>query len=1685
MGIGQGGNTRVTKLASRLAIGFTLIGALGTTGLVDAAAKKAQPQAQPQTQQDWPTYLHDVARSSASGETILNTANVPYLQSTWNFVTGGVVASSPAVVGTGLYAGSWDGNEYRLNAATGALVWKTAIGITNDPACHPPTIGVTSSAAVVNGIVYVGGGDAYWYALNATNGAVLWKVFTGDNSQAGAHYNWSSPLIVGNFGYIGVASNCDAPLVQGQLLKVDLTSHQIVATANFVPNGQLGGGVWTSPTYDAATNTVFVSTGTLNLYSQTLSQAIVSLDANTLAIKDHWQLPFEAAVSDSDWGTTPTLTTDSNNRQLLSIANKNGVLYTLRRNNLAAGPIWQKQIAVGGDCPVCGDGSIASGAFAGGVLYYAGGSNVDANGIGHGGSVTAFDPGTGNLLWYHGTDGPIIGSIAYDNGVIFDPQGQTMEALDAATGRSIWDYRLAAPMYAAPAISNGVVYLGGVDGKVHAFGLPNPLPPPPPTDANCPAGFTCQDIGPVTAGSEHVNNNGSVTVNGYGKGARLQADEMRFISEPATGDFQIGVEDVNQTGGVYPQGTGLAPQIGIMIRESSAPGSPYYAALQDPTYPNENETVANLIMFYRDTWNAPTIELTQAFPNAFPRWVMVQRHGDTFQTLVSGDGVHYTLISGTVHTVIMSTTLMAGVGVASGGSNAQSVGTYQNFTLGANTQAYAPQNTVHPCPAPWSCNDIGAGSPIGDQTLANGVWTLQGGGNGIAGTLDQLHFVNQKLGGDGTVTARLLTLANGTAASQAALLMRADASSGTTYYGVVVKPNGTATLQWRQYNGVKNRTTIALDGTTFPKWFQVSRYTDTTRTPKLTYYSLLTSTDGTTWTEVNGSTVALDLGANPLAGIGGSNAGPGIQNKSTWDNLAISNQRIQPPGVCPAGYTCQDVGVGYDAGSQLYNNNTWTFAAGGQDIWDVYDTFHYVYQPLAADGTISARVIAVTAPKPAYDTQWQKSGVMVRATTDPQSPYYGVFATPLHGIAVQWRTSQAAATNQIVIPSPNPKYPVYLMVGRWTDPHPGGQTYYTAYTATNNTNFVAVPGSTIALNLPGSLLAGIAADSFAQQRTLQITFDSFALFDTEPAPPGACPAAVAGCADIGGALPGGTQTLNGTTLTVSAGGGDIWGAADQFHYVWQSLPADGTVVARVAAQQNTGAWARAGVMLRATTDPGSPYYAIFVTPNNGVSAQYRSTQGGATSQILLAGAVPVYLEVTRYTDSGGTTYYTAYTSADGTTWTQVPKSTMSFSMPGALLAGWAADANQQVTATAVTFDHIAVSNSAPVPAGLCPVAWTCTDVGNVAPQGSQNVTGGTWTVQAGGGDIWGASDELRYLSTPMSADGTISAQVTSQQAVDPWSKAGVMMRASNNDASAPYYAVLLTPGHGVVVQWRATEASQTSQLQLAGTAPVYVRVARWTDTSGATPITYYSALTSPDGTTWTYVPRSAVALTLPANFVAGLAVASHNDTALSQVVFNAVALANGSTEPPDVCPAIYSCYDVGAATPSGTEALLNGTWSVSGGGGDTWGTADQFRFVSQALAGDGVATAHLVSLGNTDPWSKAGLMIRTTIDPGAAYYAILQTPAHGLVIQYRTTQGAATNQIAVNAAGTAPIYIRITRTGTTFSASTSTDGATWTPVAGSSVDIAALSGSLLSGMVTCSHNTGQLITASFDTVTLY
>ncbi|MGO8959654.1 MAG: hypothetical protein ACLQFR_20145 [Streptosporangiaceae bacterium] len=93
------------------------------------------------------------------------------------------------------------------------------------------------------------------------------------------------------------------------------------------------------------------------------------------------------------------------------------------------------------------------------------------------------------------------------------------------------------------------------------------------------------------------------------------------------------------------------------------------------------------------------------------------------------------------------------------------------------------------------------------------------------------------------------------------------------------------------------------------------------------------------------------------------------------------------------------------------------------------------------------------------------------AGTDPQTPY-GVFATPQHGVVVQWRAVKAHTTGQIIGPAVTT--PVWVRASRYTS---NGVTYYSAYTSSDGVHFTFVPGSTLALNLPGPLVAGITSDA--------------------------------------------------------------------------------------------------------------------------------------------------------------------------------------------------------------------------------------------------------------------------------------------------------------------------------------------------------------------------------------------------------------------------------------------------------------------------------------------------------------------------------------------------------------------------------------------------------------------------------
>ncbi|MDQ2716979.1 MAG: Ig-like domain-containing protein [Chloroflexota bacterium] len=173
-------------------------------------------------------------------------------------------------------------------------------------------------------------------------------------------------------------------------------------------------------------------------------------------------------------------------------------------------------------------------------------------------------------------------------------------------------------------------------------------------------------------------------------------------------------------------------------------------------------------------------------------------------------------------------------------------------------------------------------------------------------------------------------------------------------------------------------------------------------------------------------------------------------------------------------------------------------------------------------------------------------------------------------------------------------------------------------------------------------------------------------------------------ADIGHPALAGSDTLNNGVWTIAGSGTDIGGTADQFHFVWQPLAADGGIRARVLTQTNTNSRARAGVMVRQSSDASAPFYMVGVTPQRGIFVLKRATQGGGVSTVTsLAGMVPVYLQVQR---SGNT--YTAYTSSDGSTWTLIPGSSVTLNLTGTVLAGMAVTSHTASKVSTATFDTV-------------------------------------------------------------------------------------------------------------------------------------------------------------------------------------------------------------------------------------------------------------------------------------------------------------------------------------------------------------------------------------------------------------
>jgi len=171
-------------------------------------------------------------------------------------------------------------------------------------------------------------------------------------------------------------------------------------------------------------------------------------------------------------------------------------------------------------------------------------------------------------------------------------------------------------------------------------------------------------------------------------------------------------------------------------------------------------------------------------------------------------------------------------------------------------------------------------------------------------------------------------------------------------------------------------------------------------------------------------------------------------------------------------------------------------------------------------------------------------------------------------------------------------------------------------------------------------------------------------------------------ADIGAVGATGSASHSSGTFTVVGSGADIWGTADEFRYVYQSASGDCEIRARVATQQNTDGWAKAGVMIRETTGATAKHAMMAVTPANGLAFQYRTATGGASTHVAGgAGTAPWWVRLVR---SGST--ITAYKSTDGSNWTTV--GSVSISMTASVQIGLAVTSHLDGTLNTSTFSNV-------------------------------------------------------------------------------------------------------------------------------------------------------------------------------------------------------------------------------------------------------------------------------------------------------------------------------------------------------------------------------------------------------------
>lgn len=372
----------------------------------------------------------------------------------------------------------------------------------------------------------------------------------------------------------------------------------------------------------------------------------------------------------------------------------------------------------------------------------------------------------------------------------------------------------------------------------------------------------------------------------------------------------------------------------------------------------------------------------------------------------------------------------------------------------------------------------------------------------------------------------------------------------------------------------------------------------------------------------------------------------------------------------PAPWANADIGGPAIRGSvNFVAPSSLTIRAAGADIWGASDQFHFAYLPVSGDIDVRARIDSI-----AGTATWAKAGVMIRSSLTAGSAHAFGLVSYSKGLAFQRRPSSGGlSVHSAGEPAGAPRWVRLVRLG----------TRVTSYSSIDGTTWTTIGSDTIQLG--ATAYVGFAATSRNPYALGTAAFSQLSLSVPSNLPEGQA------SADIGSpALPGSASFSDGT-YTITAAGTDIWGTADQFHYVYQQATGDIDVKLRVASVSYADRWSKAGVMIRESLAADSAHANVLVSAGKGYAFQRRDTRGGTSVGTSGSrGGPPGWVRLKRIGS-----LITAYESTDGVKWTTIGSDSIVTS--DQVYVGIAVTSHTATAATTVKADNFSVVQSASAP----------------------------------------------------------------------------------------------------------------------------------------------------------------------------------------------------------------------------------------------------------------------------------------------------------------------------------------------------------------------------------------------------